>query len=38
MGRKEVPTGFWWGNLSERDRLEDPVVDGRVIFKGIFIK
>ena len=21
----------WWGNLKERDHLEDPDVDGRVI-------
>ena len=24
----EAYTGFWWGNLRIRDRLEDPVVDG----------
>ena len=29
--RGEVHTGFWWGNLNERDNLEDPGVDGRVI-------
>jgi len=23
MGRAEVYTGFWWGNLKERDHLED---------------
>jgi len=23
-----VYTGFWWGNLRERDYLEDPDVDG----------
>jgi hypothetical protein len=24
-----VYTEFWWGNLRERDHLEDPSVDGR---------
>jgi hypothetical protein len=23
QGRGEVYTGFWWGNLEERDHLED---------------
>jgi len=34
-GRGEVYTGFWWGNLRERDHLEDPGVDGMIrwIFK-----
>jgi hypothetical protein len=27
-----VHTGFEWGNLSERDCLEDLDVDGRLIF------
>ena len=31
MGREEVYTGFWWGNLRERDHLEDPGVNGRTI-------
>ena len=31
-------TGFWWGNLRERDDLVDPVVDGRIILKQIFKK
>ena len=30
MGRGEVHTGFWWGNLRERDHLEDPGVDGSI--------
>jgi hypothetical protein len=32
----EVPTGLWWGNLWERDHLEDIDVDGRIILKWIF--
>jgi hypothetical protein len=30
-----VYTGFWWGNLRERDHLEDVLVDGRMILKKI---
>ena len=32
-GRGEVHTGFWWGNLRERDNLEDRGVDGRIILR-----
>jgi hypothetical protein len=28
-------TGFWWGNLREREQLEVPGVDGRKILKWI---
>jgi hypothetical protein len=34
-GRREAYTGFWCGNLREADHLEDPGIDGRIIFKGI---
>ena len=38
MGRGEVCTGFWWGNLRERDHWGDPDVDGRIILSWIFRK
>ena len=31
-------TGFWWGNLSDRDHLEDPGVDGSIILRWVFRK
>jgi len=37
-GRRKVYTGFWWGNLGERDYLGDPDVDGRIILRWIFRK
>jgi len=33
-----VHTGFWWGNLKERDHLEDQGVDMRIILRWIFRK
>jgi hypothetical protein len=35
-GRGEVCTGFWWGNLRERDHWGDQDVDGRIILRWIF--
>ena len=34
MGRREVCTEFWCGKLRERDHLEDPDVDGRIILNN----
>jgi len=38
MVRGEACTGFWWGNLRERDHWEDPGIDGRIILRWIFEK
>jgi len=38
MGNEEAYIGFWCGNVRERDHLEDPGVDGRIILIGIFRK
>jgi hypothetical protein len=34
---EEVHAGFWWGNLSERDHLDDPGLNRRIILKWIFM-
>jgi hypothetical protein len=34
----EMYAGFRWGNLIERDYLEDPGVVGRLILRWIFRK
>ena len=31
-------TGFWWGNLRERDHMEDPGTVGRIILNWFFRK
>jgi hypothetical protein len=38
MGRGEVKTEFWWGNLRKGDHLEDPDVHKRIILKWILEK
>jgi hypothetical protein len=35
MGKREVHTGFWWGDVREGDHLGDPGVDGRMLLKWI---
>ena len=37
-GTGKVYTGFWWGNLRERNCLEDPGTDGRIILRWVFRK
>jgi hypothetical protein len=34
----EAHTGFWWGDLRERDNLADPGIDVRIILNWIFKK
>jgi hypothetical protein len=36
--RGEIHSVFWWGNMKERDRLEEPDVDGRIVLRYIFKK
>ena len=38
MGEGEDHTGFWRGNLRERDQSENPSVDGKIILRWIFRK
>jgi hypothetical protein len=38
VGEEKCIQSFWWGNLRNRDHLEDPGIDGRIIFKCIFEK
>jgi hypothetical protein len=34
-GRKEMPAGFWWGDLKEGEYLEYLDVEGRIILNWI---
>jgi hypothetical protein len=34
IGEKRAYTGFWWGNLKERNHLGDPDLDGRIILRS----
>jgi len=38
MVKGEANTGFWWGNLRERDHLGDSIDDWRIILRLIFRK
>jgi hypothetical protein len=38
MGEGRGAYRIWWGDLREGILLEDPGVDGRIIFKWIFKK
>jgi hypothetical protein len=38
MGRGEVHTGSLWGNVMDRDHLEDAGVDGSIKLRWIFRK
>jgi len=38
MVKRQVYTGTWWGNLREREHLEDPGVVGNIIWRCIFRK
>jgi hypothetical protein len=35
MGGVDMYTGLWWGNLRERDHLEESGVEGRIILRWI---
>jgi hypothetical protein len=36
MGKREVHTGLWWGDLREGQHLGEPGVDERIILNWIF--
>jgi len=38
MGKGYRYTGFWWGNLMERDHWGDPGIDDNIILRWVFRK
>jgi hypothetical protein len=38
MVKGEVLTWFWWGNLRERDHMEDPGIAERIILRWVLRK
>jgi hypothetical protein len=38
MRGRGLHTGFWWGNLRQRDHLEDPDIGVGIILRWIFKK
>ena len=37
-GEERRYRGFWWGNVRERDHLENPDIYGRIILRWIVMK
>jgi hypothetical protein len=35
---RTAESGFWWGNLKEREHLGDTGIEGRMLLQGIFNK
>ena len=38
LERRQMYTGFWWGNFRERVHLEDICVNRKIILKYVFKK
>jgi len=38
IGERRGCTGFWWGNLREKDLLGDPGLNGKTLLGWIFRK
>jgi len=38
MGERRDVYRVWWGKLRERDHLEDPGIDERIVLRWIFRK